>query len=132
MPCSHTVTSRFGWRISPITGEESFHSGIDIDGYGNDGGSIIACDAGVVALAEWYGGYGNCVIIDHGNGMQTLYGHMSGCAVSAGEWVSKGQLIGYLGSTGQSTGTHCHLEVFVDGARVDPANYFSGITYYDC
>ena len=119
-------------RISPITGEESFHSGIDIDGYGHDGGAIVACDNGTVVTAEWYGNYGNCIIIDHGNGMQTLYAHMSGYAVSAGDIVSKGQTIGYLGATGWATGTHCHLEVFVDGARVDPANYFSGITYYDC
>ena len=82
--------------------------------------------------AQWYGGYGNCIIIDHGNGMQTLYGHMSGYAVSSGDTVSKGQLIGYLGSTGAATGTHCHLEVYVNGGTVDPAGYFSGITYYDC
>ncbi len=132
VPCSHTVTSRFGMRIDPFTGEEKYHSGIDIDGYGNDGGAIVACDGGVVVTAEWYGGYGNCIIIDHGNGMQTLYGHMSGYAVSAGDTVTQGQTIGYLGSTGWSTGTHCHLEVFVDGGRVDPAGYFSGITYYDC
>ena len=132
VPSGHTVTSRVGMRISPITGEESFHGGIDIDGYGNDGGPIVACDNGVVKLAEWYGNYGNTVIIDHGNGMQTLYAHMSGCAVSVGDVVSKGQTIGYLGSTGWATGTHCHLEVFVEGGRVDPANYFSGITYYDC
>ena len=132
VPCSHTVTSRFGYRIHPITGEEKYHSGIDIDGYGNDGGAIVACDNGTVVLAEWNGGYGNCIMIDHGNGMQTLYGHMSGYAVSYGDVVSKGDTIGYLGSTGMSTGTHCHLEVIVNGGRVDPAAYFSGITYYDC
>lgn len=132
VPCSHTVTSRFGYRIHPITGEEKYHSGIDIDGYGNDGGAIVACDNGTVVLAEWNGGYGNCIMIDHGNGMQTLYGHMSGYAVSYGDVVSKGDTIGYLGSTGMSTGTHCHLEVIVNGSRVDPAAYFSGITYYDC
>lgn len=132
VPSSHRVTSRFGYRIHPITGEEKYHSGIDIDGYGNEGGAIVACDNGTVVSAEWYGGYGNCVIIDHGNGMQTLYGHMSGYAVSRGDTVSKGQTIGYLGSTGVATGTHCHLEVFVNGSRVDPAGYFSGIEYYDC
>ena len=132
VPCSHTVTSRFGYRIHPITGEEKYHSGIDIDGYGNDGGAIVACDNGTVVLAEYNGGYGNCIMIDHGNGMQTLYGHMSGYAVSYGDVVSKGDTIGYLGSTGMSTGTHCHLEVIVNGGRVDPAAYFSGITYYDC
>ena len=132
VPSSHVVTSRYGYRIHPITGEEKFHSGIDIDGYGNEGGAIVACDNGTVVSAEWYGGYGNCVIIDHGNGMQTLYGHMSSFSVSAGDIVSQGQTIGGLGSTGVATGTHCHLEVFVNGSRVDPAGYFSGITYYDC
>ena len=132
VPSGHVVTSRYGMRIHPITGEEKFHSGMDIDGYNNEGGAIVACDDGVVVKAEWYGGYGNCIIIDHGNGMQTLYGHMSGFAVSEGDTVSKGQTIGYLGSTGVATGTHCHLEVFVNGGRVDPAGYFSGITYYDC
>ena len=87
---------------------------------------------GTVVKAEWYGGYGYCIILDHGNGMQTLYGHMSGFAVGAGDTVSQGDTIGYLGATGVATGTHCHLEVFVNGSRVDPAGYFSGITYYDC
>lgn len=132
VPSGHTVTSRFGNRIHPITGEERFHSGMDIDGYGNDGGAIVACDGGVIAKAAWYGGYGNCVIIDHGNGMQTLYAHMSGFAVSEGDVVTQGQTIGYLGATGVATGTHCHLEIFVGGNRTDPENYFSGMTFYDC
>ena len=132
VPSSHTVTSRFGTRVHPITGEVKSHTGMDIDGYHQDGKAIVACDAGTVTKAAWYGGYGNCVIIDHGNGMQTLYGHMSGYAVSEGDTVSKGQTIGYLGATGVATGTHCHLEVFVNGNRVDPENYFSGMTFYDC
>ena len=132
VPCSHRVTSRYGYRIDPFTGEERYHSGIDIDGYGNDGGAIVACDNGVVITAGWSDGYGNYIIIDHNNGMQTLYGHMSGFAVGSGDTVSKGQTIGYLGATGRATGTHCHLEVFVNGGRVDPAGYFSGIEYYDC
>lgn len=132
VPSSHTVTSRFGTRKHPITGEVKSHTGMDIDGYHQDGKAIVACDAGTVTKAAWYGGYGNCVIIDHGNGMQTLYGHMSGYAVSEGDAVSKGQTIGYLGATGVATGTHCHLEVFVNGSRVNPENYFSGMTFYDC
>ena len=108
------------------------HTGIDIDGYGNEGGAIVACDNGVVVTATYNNGYGNYIIIDHGNGMQTLYAHMSGFAVSAGSTVSKGDTIGYLGSTGVATGTHCHLEVFSNGVRVDPAGYFSGINYIDC
>lgn len=132
VPCSHTVTSRFGWRVHPITGTERYHNGMDIDGYGHDGDIIIACDAGVVVAAQWSDSYGYYVMIDHGNGMQTLYAHMSGMAVSYGTTVSQGQTIGYLGSTGWSTGTHCHLEVYVNGGRTDPEAYFSGITFYDC
>ena len=132
VPCSHTVTSRFGWRVHPITGTERYHNGMDIDGYGHDGDIIIACDAGVVVAAQWSDSYGYYVMIDHGNGMQTLYAHMSGMAVSYGATVSQGQTIGYLGSTGWSTGTHCHLEVYVNGSRTDPEAYFSGMTFYDC
>ena len=132
VPCSHTVTSRFGWRVHPITGTERYHNGMDIDGYGHDGDIIIACDAGVVVAAQWSDSYGYYVMIDHGNGMQTLYAHMSGMAVSYGATVAQGQTIGYLGSTGWSTGTHCHLEVYVNGSRTDPEAYFSGMTFYDC
>ena len=132
VPCSHTVTSRFGWRVHPITGTERYHNGMDIDGYGHDGDIIIACDAGVVVAAQWSDSYGYYIMIDHGNGMQTLYAHMSGMAVSYGAKVSQGQTIGYLGSTGWSTGTHCHLEIYVNGSRTDPEAYFSGMTFYDC
>ena len=132
VPCSHTVTSRFGWRVHPITGTERYHNGMAIDGYGHDGDIIIACDAGVVVAAQWSDSYGYYIMIDHGNGMQTLYAHMSGMAVSYGTKVSQGQTIGYLGSTGWSTGTHCHLEIYVNGSRTDPEAYFSGMTFYDC
>ena len=132
VPCSHTVTSRFGPRVHPITGKETNHNGMDIDGYGHEGDIIIACDAGVVVAAKWSDSYGYYVMIDHGNGMQTLYAHMSAMAVSYGDKVSQGQTIGYLGSTGWSTGTHCHLEVYVNGSRTDPEAYFTGMTFYDC
>lgn len=132
VPCSHTVTSRFGWRIHPITGTERYHDGMDIDGYGHEGYAIVACDAGVVVKSTWSDSYGYYVMIDHGNGMQTLYAHMSSTAVSYGDTVSQGQTIGYLGSTGWSTGTHCHLEIWVNGNRTDPEAYFSGMTFYDC
>ena len=131
VPSGHVVTSPYGTRIHPITGEERFHSGMDIDGYGHDGEAVVACDAGVVATATYSSSYGNYIIIDHGNGMQTLYAHMSGLAVGLGDTVTKGQTIGYLGATGWATGTHCHLEVFVNGGRTDPAGYFSGFTYYN-
>ena len=131
VPCSMRVTSRYGNRSDPFTGATAYHSGIDIDGFGNDGNIIIAAASGTVSTASYDGAYGNYVIIDHGN-MQTLYAHMSGMAVSAGDYVSQGQTIGYLGATGRATGTHCHFEVFVGGSRTDPAAYFSGMTYYNC
>ena len=110
VPCSHTVTSRFGPRTPPITGKYTSHNGMDIDGYGHDGYPIVACDAGVVVAAKWSDSYGNYVMIDHGNGMQTLYAHMSGMAVKYRDTVTQGQTIGYLGSTGWSPGTHCRPE----------------------
>ena len=109
VPCSTRVTSRFGYRTDPFTGEQRYHSGIDIDGYGNDGGAVCAADSGTVITATYNDGYGNYIIIDHGNGYQTLYAHMSGLAVGSGSSVSQGQTIGYLGATGRATGTHCHL-----------------------
>ncbi|MBR4473225.1 MAG: peptidoglycan DD-metalloendopeptidase family protein [Oscillospiraceae bacterium] len=131
-PFSTRVTSRFGTRSDPFTGETRSHSGIDIDGYGNEGASVTAADGGTVITASYSDGYGNYVIIDHGNGMQTLYAHMSGIAVSQGSTVSQGQTIGYVGSTGRATGTHLHFEVFVNGGRTDPAGYFGGLSYYNC
>jgi len=132
VPCSTRVTSRFGNRSDPFTGETRYHSGIDIDGYGNDGAPVVASDGGTVVTASYSDGYGNYVIIDHGNGYQTLYAHMSGLAVGAGQSVSQGQTVGYLGATGRATGTHCHFEVFVNGERTDPAQFFSGLSYYNC
>ena len=132
VPCSTRVTSRFGNRSDPFTGETRYHSGIDIDGYGNDGAPVVASDGGTVVTATYNDGYGNYVIIDHGNGYQTLYAHMSGLAVGAGQSVSQGQTVGYLGATGRATGTHCHFEVFINGERTDPAQFFSGLSYYNC
>ena len=91
-----------------------------------DGKPVVACDGGKVGTAAFSTSYGNYVIIDHGNGYQTLYAHMSGLAVSRGDIVTQGQTIGYLGATGYATGTHCHVEVFVNGTRVNPANYLPG------
>ena len=124
VPDCYNVSSEYGTRTHPITGEVNrMHTGMDIDGYGHDGGDIVSCADGVVSEVGYNSGYGNYIIVDHGNGMQTLYAHMSGTAVSEGTTVDQGETIGYLGSTGMSTGTHCHLEVFVDGERVDPADY---------
>lgn len=132
VPSGNTITSRFGNRVHPISGELKFHSGIDIDGYGNDGGPIVAAGSGTVITAASNGGYGNYVIIDHGDYTQTLYAHMSGIAVSQGTYVSAGQTIGYLGQTGVTTGTHCHFEVIVNGSRVDPEIYFPGNPHWNC
>ena len=131
VPCSTRVTSRYGNRSDPFTGQTRYHAGIDIDGFGNDGAPIVAAASGVVVTASSDGGYGNYVIINHGD-TSTVYAHMSGFAVSTGDYVSQGQTVGYLGATGRATGTHLHFEVYVGDGRVDPAAYFSGITYYNC
>ena len=124
VPGCYSVSSEYGARVHPITGEVGrMHYGMDIDGYGHDNGNIVACDGGVVTTVGYNDGYGNYIIVDHGNGMQTLYAHMSGTAVTAGTTVGQGETIGYLGHTGMATGTHCHVEVFVDGQNVDPADY---------
>ena len=120
-PCNGPITSPFGYRTHPIFGTTIYHAGIDI---GVDYGTPIhAADGGTVIAAEWYGGYGNAVIIDHGNGLQSLYGHNSSLTVSVGETVSQGQVIAYAGSTGYSTGPHCHFEVRQNGEAVDPMGY---------
>ena len=120
VPSSHRISSTYKYRWG------RWHTGIDIDGYALEGYPIVASDGGTVIKAEYYGGYGICVIIDHGGQRQTLYGHMSDVAVNYGDYVSQGQVIGYLGSTGNSTGTHCHFEIILNGSTVDPLPYLSG------
>lgn len=120
-PSCHTITSYFGWRIHPITGVNKYHSGVDIGA--SYGATVIAADSGTVITAGWVSGYGNCIVISHGNGVSTLYGHLSSIAVSSGQSVSQGQTIGYVGSTGNSTGPHLHWEVTVNGERQNPLNY---------
>lgn len=122
-PSCHTLTSYFGYRVHPIYGTTKYHSGVDIGA--SYGSTIIAADGGTVITAGWVSGYGNCVVISHGGGVSTLYGHMSSIAVSVGQGVSQGQTIGYVGSTGNSTGPHLHWEVAVNGVRQDPLNYAS-------
>ena len=120
-PVSGPVTSPFGWRIHPILGYKKFHTGIDIGvGYGVP---IHSAGAGTVIYATWMGGYGNVIIVDHGNGLSTLYAHQSSLAVGNGARVARGQTIGYVGSTGFSTGPHLHFEVRVNGNPVDPMGY---------
>jgi len=120
-PVRGPVTSPFGWRIHPIFHVRKFHMGIDIGvGYGTP---IRAADGGRVIYASWMSGYGNTVIVDHGGGISTLYAHQSRLAVGAGVRVSRGQVIGYVGSTGYSTGPHLHFEVRVNGNPVNPLGY---------
>ena len=120
-PADGPVTSPFGWRTHPIFGTQRLHTGIDI---GADyGDSVSAADGGVVIEADWLGGYGNAVIIDHGNGISTLYAHNSQLLVSEGQTVSKGQTISRVGSTGYSTGPHLHFEVRQSGTPVNPLNF---------
>ncbi len=120
-PAEGEVTSPFGWRVHPIFGTQRLHTGIDI---GADyGDAIRAADGGVVIHADWMGGYGNAVIIDHGNGISTLYAHNSQLLVSEGQTVSKGQTVARCGSTGYSTGPHLHFEVRHNGSPVNPLNY---------
>lgn len=120
----HTnISSPYGYRIHPITHQKSFHSGIDIPA--PQGTPIVAAEAGKVLLAEYYGGYGNTVIIDHGGGMSTLYGHIrpGGILVQVGQVVERGQKIAEVGTTGLSTGPHLHFSVLKNGDYVDPMNY---------
>lgn len=120
-PVNGVITSPFGYRTHPIFGRQIFHSGIDIGV--DEGTPVHAADGGVVVEAGWISGYGYCVIIDHGNGTSSLYGHNSSLAVSSGQAVSQGQVIAYAGSTGNSTGPHVHFEVRVGGEPVDPSAY---------
>lgn len=127
VPSCTYLTSRFGMRVHPITGVTKSHTGIDIGA--ESGATIVAADGGTVVLAGVNSGYGNCVMIDHGNGYKTLYAHMSSIAVTNGQAVTKGDTVGYVGSTGLSTGPHCHYEVWKDGSRIDPEQFYSGLTY---
>ena len=120
-PISGPITSEFGWRTHPIFGNARFHSGLDIGG--DYGLPIHAAQSGVVIEAGWIGGYGNTVMIDHGGGISTLYGHNESLAVGVGQHVNQGDVIAYCGSTGNSTGPHCHFEVRLGGEPVSPWDY---------
>ena len=125
-----TLTSAFGYRIHPISGQPHSHTGIDVSAAG--GTPIYAAKGGQVIMSEYGSGvnwsYGNFVVIDHGDGTTTLYAHMSSWAVSEGQMVTQGQTIGYVGNTGNSKGNHRHLEVRVNGQRVDPEGCFPGLS----
>jgi murein DD-endopeptidase MepM/ murein hydrolase activator NlpD len=120
-PVRGRISSEFGYRVHPIYGYSKLHKGMDIAV--PRGTPIHAAGDGVVISAGWGGGYGNMVIISHGGGISTLYGHNSGLAVSSGQRVSRGQVIAYCGSTGASTGPHCHFEVRVNGEPRNPRGW---------
>ena len=126
LPGYYRLSSLFGYRIHPITGEAHSHTGIDIPAPGNT--PILACKSGQVVTSAYHYSYGNYVVIDHGNGNSTLYAHMSSRAVSEGDMVTQGQTIGYVGTTGSSTGNHLHLEVRDNYTRVDPESKFPSLS----
>lgn len=115
------VTSEFGNRVDPITGQRDGHTGMDLAV--PTGTPVRAALDGVVTLAKYYGSYGNCVMIDHGNGLVTLYGHNSRLLVHVGQTVRAGDVISQSGSTGRSTGPHLHFEVRINGQRTNPRYY---------
>lgn len=127
-PSCNIVTSQYGYRIHPISGVNKFHSGVDIGA--SYGSAIVAADSGTVTVAEYSNSYGNYVMIYHSSGNYTLYAHMSSIAVSVNQTVTKGDTIGYVGSTGYSTGPHLHFEIRINGSTVDPLGYFTGYVIY--
>jgi murein DD-endopeptidase MepM/ murein hydrolase activator NlpD len=122
-PTSGAIVSGFGYRTHPVYGTTRFHSGVDIDGA--CGQPIFAAETGTVLSAGSNGGYGNATVIDHGNGLSTLYAHQSSIGVSSGQSVGRGEQIGLVGTTGLSTGCHLHFEVRINGEPVDPVPYLT-------
>ena len=127
LPVAGTITSQFGHRVDPITGEVSSHTGTDIACA--EGTPILAAADGIVTVANgldsWGGSYGYYIQIDHGGGLETLYAHCSSICVTTGQQVQAGEVIGYVGHTGRATGSHLHLEVWVDRSRKDAMSFFS-------
>jgi murein DD-endopeptidase MepM/ murein hydrolase activator NlpD len=122
-----TFTSGYGVRSDPFRGSAAMHAGIDLAG--PMGTPVYATADGVVNKAEWAGGYGNMVEIDHGKGLQTRFGHLSRILVHDGEKVTRGMLIALMGSTGRSTGSHLHYEVRIDGRAVNPIPFLQSADY---
>ncbi len=123
VPGYYRISSEYNPRTSPISGKYEFHTGIDIPA--SYGESVVAAADGVVITSGWVRGYGNTIMINHGGGLVTLYGHNSSLVASVGQTVTKGQTVAKIGSTGYSTGNHCHFEVRVNGSHTSPWNYLS-------
>ncbi len=123
VPISSTraMSSSFGMRMHPVLGGFRMHKGVDLPA--STGTPIHATADGVIGHADWFGGYGLCVEIEHGANLETRYGHMSRIAVAEGQHVHRGDVIGYVGSTGRSTGPHLHYEVRIGGEAVNPVPY---------
>lgn len=120
-PVEGRITGPFGSRLDPFSGEGAFHRGVDIStGYGN---AVVAPADGVISFADFSSGYGRLIMIEHGHGITTRYGHLSAFAVGEGQHVSRGDVIGYVGLSGRSTGPHLHYEVWVRGTPVNPYKY---------
>ena len=120
-PVMGPITGAFGEHIDPFNGEGAFHSGVDISSH--YGQAVVAPADGVVTYADFYNGYGRMIQIDHGNGVTTRYGHLSGFAIADGQTVHEGQVIGYVGLSGRSTGPHLHYEVRIHDTPVNPHKF---------
>lgn len=120
-PVEGQVTGSFGERIDPFNGEGAFHSGVDISS--NFGHPVVAPADGVILYCDFMGGYGKAIAIDHGHGISTRYGHLSGYAVTPGQHINRGDVIGYVGASGRSTGPHLHYEVRINDTPVNPYKY---------
>jgi murein DD-endopeptidase MepM/ murein hydrolase activator NlpD len=124
MPVGGDISSYYGKRQNPRTGGDDFHTGIDIST--NPGDPVRATADGIVSFSGWNGGSGNLVVLEHGHGFSTFYAHNRALAVKVGQKVKKGDVIGYVGSTGYSTGPHVHYEIWKEGKPVDPIGYAKG------
>lgn len=132
VPSCKLITSRYGWRTHPIYGDERFHAGVDIGAA--DGSTIVAAESGRVAISTYSDSYGNYIMLEHDDGYTSVYAHIQngGLLVSKDQYVNKGDAIGLVGSTGWSTGPHCHFEIRHEGNTEDPTGYFSGLSYWNC
>ena len=123
LPYAVSITDAYGYRIHPLSGTYKWHNGVDLAA--GSGTAIYATQSGTVTSACYNEAYGNMVTINHANGYSSLYGHMTNYIVSVGDYVKQGQTIGYVGSTGWSTGPHLHFTIYYNGSDVNPMNYVS-------